>query len=186
MLTITTGTAIWRISFLDSYPVMRLPSEPRNRLNIARATISHWLHPVTKGSLDCIWVSKDHVWIHAVALKMTCKKVKICCQLKIIPFLQLHIAHRSAHIPIQIRAAIVCSTPVNHVPDNDSISTGGLMLKAIWIILQSNFASGHSMNKCCIVSSRSQKQQRELPTHRLFNKLSLMRITCLCTNHIKM
>ena len=138
------------ISSLDSYPIMR--PHP-NRLNITRATISHWLHPVIKGSLDSIGVGKDHVRIQTVAQKMTCKKVKLCCLLNIKSFLQFHIAHKSAHIPIRIRAAVVCSTPVNHVPNNDVMSTGGVMLKAIRIVLQSSLASGHSMNKCCIVSS---------------------------------
>src|SRR6266496_2790932 len=96
-----------------------------NRLNIARPTISYWLHPVTKGSLESVGVSKDHVRIHAVALKMTCKKVKVCCLLKIKSFLQFHIAHISAHIPIRIRAAVVCSIPANHVPNNDSMPAGG-------------------------------------------------------------
>jgi hypothetical protein len=38
--------------------------------------------------------------IRAVALKITCKKFKICNLLKILSFLQFHIAQRSAHIPI--------------------------------------------------------------------------------------
>ncbi|XBI42641.1 hypothetical protein VPH35_107498 [Triticum aestivum] len=92
-----------------------------NRLNIARATISHWLHPVTKGSLESIGVRKEHIRIHAVALKMTCKKVKVYCLLNIKSFLQFHIAHKRAHIPIRIQAAIVFSTPANHVPNNDSM-----------------------------------------------------------------
>ena len=62
---------------------------------------------------------------------------------------------------------------------------GGVMLTPIWMVRQRNFARGQSMKRCCIVSSWSRKEQCALPTHRCFTRLSLVRITRLWTNHLK-
>ena len=105
--------------------------------------------------------------------------------LKIISFLQCHIAQSNAHIPMSIRPAITGSTPVSHVPNHMSMLAGGVILKAIWMVRQRSLARGQWIKKCCIVSSWSQKQHWVLPTCLHFTKLSLVKITSLCTNHMK-
>ena len=77
------------------------------------------------------------------------------------------------------------STPLSHVPNNVFMLIGGWMLKAIWIDRHNNFASGHSRKRCLIVSFWSQKQHLGLPTQFLFIRLSLVKMTPLWTNHIK-
>jgi hypothetical protein len=57
--------------------------------------------------------------------------------------------------------------------------------KDIWIILQTILASRQSNNKCWIVSSLSQKQHVLLPYHFLLIRLSFVRITLRCKNHMK-
>ncbi|XBH70642.1 hypothetical protein VPH35_098258 [Triticum aestivum] len=59
------------------------------------------------------------------------------------------------------------------------------MLKAICIDRHNNYASGHRRKRCLIDSFWPQKQHLELPIQFLFSKLSLVKITPLCTNYIK-
>ena len=145
-------------------------------------TVSHWLHPIAKSSLESAWVINDYVWIQAVALHITYKKLMKIFMLKMISFLQFHIAQSSAHSPIWICPAISDFTPVSHVPNNISILIGGLTLKTICIVRQSSLARGQSRSKCFMVSFWSQKQHHELPTYLRFIKLFFVKITSLCTN----
>jgi hypothetical protein len=52
------------------------------------------------------------------------------CMLKIMSFLQFHIAYNNEHTPIRICPAILGSTPSSHNPNNVLILDGGLTLKA--------------------------------------------------------
>ena len=152
---------------------------------MTRATVSHQLHLVTKSSLESAWVSNDHVSIQAVVLKIICKKLLISFPLKIISFLQLHIAQNSAHAPIQICPPIFKSTPCSHVPNNVFMLIGGFTLKAIWRVRQSSLANEKSRKRSWIVSSWWQRQHQELLTHLHFTRSSFVNITPLCTNHMK-
>src|SRR4051812_4794004 len=58
------------------------------------------------------------------------------------------------------------------------------MLKAMWTIRHRTLANGQSRKRCLIVSSRSQKLQLVGLVQLRFAKLSLVKMTCLCTNHI--
>lgn len=120
-----------------------------------------------------------------MVLKITYKKLLIFFRLKIISFLQFHIAKNSAHIPIRICPAIFKSTLCSHIPNNVLMLIGWFMLKAIWRVRQRSLTNGQSRKGCWIVSSWSQKQHRKLPTHLRFTKLSSVNITPLCTNHMK-
>ena len=61
---------------------------------------------------------------------------------------------------------------------------GGVMLKAMWANRHSIFARGQSIKRCLIDSCWSQKLHLVDPIQLCFAKLSLVKITCLCTNHI--
>ena len=102
-----------------------------------------------------------------------------------ISFLVFHIAQSSAHIPIRICFAVCMSTALSHVPNNVLMLVGGCMLKAIWIEHHNNFASGHSRKRCLIISLWSQKQHLELPMQLLLSKLSLVKMTPLWANNMK-
>ena len=81
--------------------------------------------------------------------------------------------------------AMWLSTSLSHATNNVFMLVGGCTLKEICIDRHNNFASGHSRKRCLIDSFWSQKQHLELPTQFLFARLSLVRITPLWTNHIK-
>src|SRR3954463_10518609 len=76
------------------------------------------------------------------------------------------------------------SIPLSHVPNNALTEFGGLILKIMWTVCQSTLANGQSKKRCLIVSSRSQKLHLVGPVQLCFAKLSLVKMTCLCTNHI--
>ena len=104
--------------------------------------------------------------------------------LKTKSFLQFQSAHRKAQTPTRICLANSGCTPLSHVPNNVLTEFGGVILKAIWIVLHKILASGQSRKRCLIVSSRSQKLHLVGPVQLRFVKLSLVKITCLWTNHI--
>ncbi|XBJ08229.1 hypothetical protein VPH35_013587 [Triticum aestivum] len=54
----------------------------------------------------------------------------------------------------------------------------------MWTVRQSTLANGQSKKRCLIVSSRSQKLHLVGPVQLRLIKLSLVKITCLWTNHI--
>ena len=171
MPTITTGMTIRRISSLDSYPVMWPPSE--NRLNIARATVSHRIDPVIKRSLTSVGVSSDHIRISVVAQKITCKKWIFVVLLKTKSFLQFQTAHNKAHTPTRICLAISGSIPSSHVPNNVLIVFGGLILNIMWTIRHNFLAKGQSRKRCLMDLSWSQKLHLVDPVQLRFAKLSL-------------
>ena len=77
------------------------------------------------------------------------------------------------------------SIPLSHVPNNVWMLLGVFMLKVIYIDRHNSFARGHSRKRCFTDSLWSQKQHLVLPTQFLLVRLSLVRITPLWTNHIK-
>ena len=99
-------------------------------------------------------------------------------------FLQFHVAQISAHISIRIRDAVIWSTPANHVPNNVLIEFGGVMSKAMWTDRHKFFAKGQSRKRCLMDSCWSQKLHLVDPVQLRFARLSFIKITCLCTNHI--
>ena len=80
--------------------------------------------------------------------------------------------------------AVPESIPSSHVPNNVSILFEGVILKAMWTIRHKFFANGQSRKKCLMDSSRSQKLHLVDPVQLRFAKLSLVKMTCLCTSHI--
>jgi hypothetical protein len=62
---------------------------------------------------------------------------------------------------------------------------GGARPKAIWIIRQIILAKGHSIKRCCTNSLSSQKQHFVSPSQFLFFRLTLVTISFLWMNHIK-
>ena len=155
-----------------------------NRLKISRATISHREDAVAKRSLASVGVSSDHIRMNAVALRTTCKKWKFVDRLKTKSFLQFHIAHKSAQTPTRMCLAMSESTPSSHVPNNILIEVGWLILKAIWTDRHRILPNGQSRKRCLMFSLWSQKLHLEEPTQLHFARLSLVKMTCLCTNHI--
>ena len=155
-----------------------------NRLKISRATIFHRADAVTKRSLASVGVSSDHIRMNAVALKITCKKWMFVDLLKTKSFLQFHTAQNKAQTPTQMCLAVSESTPSSHVPNNMLIEVGWLILNAIWIDRHRILANRQSRKRCLMFSVWSQKLHLEEPTQLRFARLSLVKMTCLCTNHI--
>ena len=155
-----------------------------NRLKISRATISHRVDAVTKRSLASVGVSSDHIRINAVALKITCKKWMFVDLLKTKSFLQFQTAHNKAQTPTRMCLAVLESTPSSHVPNNMLMEVGGLILKAIWTDRHRILASGQSRKRCLIVSLWSQKLHLAEHIQLRFVRLSFVKMTYLCTNHI--
>ena len=104
--------------------------------------------------------------------------------LKTKSFLQFQSTHTKAQTPTRICRANSGSTPLSHVPNNVLTELGGEILKAIWTVLHKTLASGQSRKRCLIVSSQSQKLHLVGHVQLRFVKLSLVKITCLCRNHI--
>ena len=80
--------------------------------------------------------------------------------------------------------AVSDSIPLSHVPNNVLTDLGGVILKAIWTVRHKTFANGHSRKRCLMVSSRSRKLHLVGLVQLRFAKLFLVKIICLCTNHI--
>lgn len=80
-------------------------------------------------------------------------------------FLQFHIAQRSAQTPVRMCLAIIISTPSSHVPNNESMLSGGAILKAIRTVCHRTLASGHWRKRCVMFSSLAQKLHRVLPSN---------------------
>jgi hypothetical protein len=77
------------------------------------------------------------------------------------------------------------SIPLSHCPNKFLIFVGGGILKVKCTTCQTNLANGYQINKCSTVSAELQKAHLGHPVQHLFNKLSLVKITFLCKNHIK-
>lgn len=99
-------------------------------------------------------------------------------------FLQFHIAHNKAHTPTRMCLAVSISTPRSHVPNNVLMLLGGAILKATCMDRHKTLAIGQSRKRCLIDSSWSQKLHLLDPVQLRLAKLSLVRITCLWTNHM--
>ena len=98
--------------------------------------------------------------------------------------MQFHTAHNKAHTPTRMWHAVLNSIPLSHVPNNELTELGGVILKAMCTVRHRTLANRQSRKRCLIVSSRSQKLHLVGHVQLRFAKLSLVNITCLCTNHI--
>ena len=98
--------------------------------------------------------------------------------------MQFQISQSKAHTPTRICLVVTTSIPSSHVPNNVLMEFRGVTLKAMWIDLHKIFAKGQSRKRCLIDSSLSQKLHLLQPVQLRFAKLSLVRMTCLWTNHI--
>ena len=104
--------------------------------------------------------------------------------LKTKSFLQFQTAHNKAHTPTRMCRAVSKFIPSSHVPNKVLMEFGGVMLKAMWTDRHKFFAKGQSRKRCLMDSCWSQKLHLVDPVQLRFTKLSFVKITCLCTNHI--
>ena len=110
--------------------------------------------------------------------------MNICYSVKDQVVLQFQTAHNKAQTSTRMCLAVSASIPSSHVPNNVLMEFGEVILKAMWTDLHKFFAKGQSRKRCLIDSSLSQKLHPLDPVQLRFTKLSLVRITCLWTNHM--
>ena len=128
---------------------------------------------------------KDQEWSQLEHVKITWKGLDIFLLLKTTSLRHYQIDQHKALAPNKIIFFVDLGTPLSQLPTIFLAFWGGGILKAKKTQRHIHCVIWQSKKRCCMVSCLLRKQHWFSPPHFLFARLSFVRITFLCKNHIK-